>query len=192
MTRIVGGSLGRPAAGTPPAGRPGPTSEKVRAALANSLMAAGGLDGARVLDLYAGSGALGLELVSRGAHRRCSVEQRPARADRAAGERGRRCRPSARRSDGGCAGDVAAFAASHRGAGPFDIVVADPPYDLPTDGRWPRCSRPAVAAGLLAPGRRPGRSSAAAGPASRSWPAPLDGRPRPEYGDTLLCYGRAP
>ena len=75
MTRIVGGTLGGRRLVTPPGAGTRPTAEKVRAALANSLQATGGLDGARVLDLYAGSGALGLELLSRGASTAVFVEK---------------------------------------------------------------------------------------------------------------------
>ncbi len=75
MTRIVGGLWGGRRLVTPAGDTTRPTSEKVRAALASSLTAAGGLEGARVLDLYAGSGALGLELVSRGASSAVFVER---------------------------------------------------------------------------------------------------------------------
>lgn len=66
MTRIVAGlakgrRLAVPGTGTRP------TSERAREALFNSLEAAGRIDGARVLDLFAGTGALGLEALSRGA-----------------------------------------------------------------------------------------------------------------------------
>ena len=121
---------------TPAGERTRPTSEKVREALASSLTATGGLVGARVLDLYAGSGALGLELMSRGASSAVFVER-----DRAA--------LAALRTNiaavGGqqlvvVPGDVAAFvprAGTVRDGGtsigPFDIVVADPPYELGTD-----------------------------------------------------------
>src|SRR6476469_2172008 len=79
MIRIVGGLWGGRRLLTPDGDTTRPTSEKVRAAMASSLTAAGGLDGARVRDLYAGSGALGLELVSRGASSAVFVE-----SDRAA------------------------------------------------------------------------------------------------------------
>ena len=195
MTRIVGGLWGGRRLVTPDGETTRPTSEKVRAALASSLTAAGGLDGARVLDLYAGSGALGLELVSRGAASAVFVER-----DRAALVALRSnvatLHDAAARAGGTAAamtvvpGDVAAFVARSAGTGPFDIVVADPPYDLATD---------ALLAGyldlhhhgLLAPHadlilERSRRSG------DPVWPSPLEGVRTRKYGDTLLCYGRAP
>src|SRR4029078_2381829 len=74
MTRVVGGTWGGRRLVTPAGETTRPTAEKVRAALAGSLYATGGLDGARVLDLYAGSGALRLELVSKGAASAVFVE----------------------------------------------------------------------------------------------------------------------
>ncbi|HEX9334751.1 MAG TPA: RsmD family RNA methyltransferase, partial [Pseudonocardiaceae bacterium] len=66
MTRIVAGSAGGRRLAVPSSGTR-PTSERVREAMFSALEAGYGLDGARVLDLYAGSGALGLEALSRGA-----------------------------------------------------------------------------------------------------------------------------
>ncbi len=66
MTRIVAGKAGGRKLRVPPRGTR-PTTELVREALFSSLEAAGELDGVRVLDLYSGSGALGLEALSRGA-----------------------------------------------------------------------------------------------------------------------------
>ncbi|NLV78698.1 MAG: 16S rRNA (guanine(966)-N(2))-methyltransferase RsmD [Rhodococcus sp.] len=66
MTRIVAGRAGGRRLKVPPRGTR-PTSERVREALFSSLDARIDLDGAAVLDLYAGSGALGLEALSRGA-----------------------------------------------------------------------------------------------------------------------------
>ena len=66
MTRIVAGAAGGRTLRVPPRGTR-PTSDRVREALFSRLEHAGVLDGAGVLDLYAGSGALGLEAASRGA-----------------------------------------------------------------------------------------------------------------------------
>jgi 16S rRNA (guanine966-N2)-methyltransferase len=66
MTRIIGGFAGSLTLGVPASGTR-PTSDMVREAIFSALQARDLIVGARVLDLYAGSGALGLEAASRGA-----------------------------------------------------------------------------------------------------------------------------
>jgi 16S rRNA (guanine966-N2)-methyltransferase len=99
-----------------------PTSERVRESLFNALESAGELAGARVLDLYAGSGALGLEALSRGAEDALFVE-----SDRRAVQvlRGN----VAELALGGSvrAGQVESVLAQATEK-PFDLVLADPPY----------------------------------------------------------------
>jgi 16S rRNA (guanine966-N2)-methyltransferase len=196
MTRIVGGRWGGRRLVTPAGEITRPTSEKVRAALASSLTAAGGLEGARVLDLYAGSGALGLELVSRGASSAVFVEQdRPALAALRANV-ATLGTASARDSSGDVPtltvvpGDVGAFTVRAGATGPFDVVVADPPYDLSGDALLTFFLGLHVA-GLLAPHADLvlERSRKSGDPV---WPEPLEGVRVKKYGDTLLCYGRAP
>lgn len=121
MTRIVAGSAGGRRLRVPPRGTR-PTSERVREALFSALDAGGELAGARVLDLYAGSGALGLEALSRGAADALFVEsdRRAAeilRANVAALGLGGRVRQ----------GKVEVVAAEDAPM-PFDVVLADPPY----------------------------------------------------------------
>ncbi|MEO6604102.1 MAG: RsmD family RNA methyltransferase, partial [Aeromicrobium sp.] len=68
MTRIIAGKYGGRQLQTPPGDGTRPTSDRVREAMFSSLQSElGGFDGVRVLDLFAGSGALGLEALSRGA-----------------------------------------------------------------------------------------------------------------------------
>jgi len=67
MLRIIGGSLRGRRFAAPPGRHTRPTSDKVREAIFNALAGLVALEGARVLDLFAGSGALGLEALSRGA-----------------------------------------------------------------------------------------------------------------------------
>ena len=96
-----------------------PTADRVREALFSML---GDVDGARVLDLYAGSGALGIEALSRGAESVQFVE-RDARAA-AAIERNLAAvgvEATVSRQD------VLRFLAG--ADGPFDLVFCDPPYD---------------------------------------------------------------
>jgi len=105
--------------------RPGlrPTSDRVRETLFNWLQTA--LPGARVIDLFAGSGALGLEAVSRGAAKATLVEHDPALA--------RALREVAARLEGGdavevVAADALAWLHAQPDAG-FDIAFVDPPFD---------------------------------------------------------------
>ncbi|WP_375399466.1 RsmD family RNA methyltransferase [uncultured Amnibacterium sp.] len=74
MPRIIAGAAGSLQLRTPRSGTR-PTSDRVREGIFSALEARGVLDGARVLDLYAGSGALGLEAVSRGAASAVLVER---------------------------------------------------------------------------------------------------------------------
>lgn len=127
MTRIIAGTAGGRTLKTPAGSGTRPTSDRVREALFSALAARDRLVGARVLDLYAGSGALGLEAASRGA---ASVE----------------LVESDRRAAGVIATNITALAVAgvrvhHRpvaaflGAGPTayegcDLVFIDPPYDV--------------------------------------------------------------
>jgi 16S rRNA (guanine966-N2)-methyltransferase len=100
-----------------------PTTDRARESLFASLGTL--LSGAKVLDLYAGSGALGIEALSRGATSALFVEQES-----------RACRViegnlSKARLAGGkvCCSQVTKFLRSHRSAGAgYDLVFADPPY----------------------------------------------------------------
>lgn len=99
-----------------------PTTDRVREAIFNSLGSAGVLDGAVVADLYAGSGAVGIEALSRGAEH-CTFVERDRDALRALEENlttlGLEDRSRVMRSD------AAAVAGLD-----VDIVFADPPYDF--------------------------------------------------------------
>src|SRR5689334_15415760 len=79
MTRIVAGFAGSLALQVPKSGTR-PTSDRVREAIFSALDARDAVRGARVLDRYAGSGALGLEAVSRGAASAVLVEKNAAAA----------------------------------------------------------------------------------------------------------------
>lgn len=101
-----------------------PTAERVRAAVLTLLM--GDLNEARVLDLFAGTGALGLEALSRGAKSADFVETRPAslhalKANVAALHVIKRTRIFKR--------DAVPFAAMLTTAGAYDICFCDPPYE---------------------------------------------------------------
>jgi len=78
--RVVAGSAGGRRIQTPNGRQLRPTSERVREAVFSSLWSLGVLDGARVLDLFAGSGAMGIEALSRGAASATFVEADPVAA----------------------------------------------------------------------------------------------------------------
>lgn len=117
-----------------------PTSDRVRETLFNWLMPA--LPGARVLDLFAGTGALGLEALSRGAARATLVERDAALA---AALRSTLARlPDA---SGGEVVQADALGWLAGTAGPFDVAFVDPPFAA---GFWPKVWP--VLAPRLAPG----------------------------------------
>jgi 16S rRNA (guanine966-N2)-methyltransferase len=136
VTRIVSGFAGSlplrvPAAGTRP------TSDRVREAVFSSLQAMDAVGGIRVLDLFAGSGAIALEAVSRGAASAVLVERSAAAAAicranaaavaRAAGSDGR-SRPVPTIAVRAIA--VASYLGSAGPSDRFGLVFIDPPYDL--------------------------------------------------------------
>jgi 16S rRNA (guanine966-N2)-methyltransferase len=121
--RVVGGKFAGRDLTSPADLRVRPTAEHVRAALLDVL--AGDLAGARVLDLFAGTGALGIEALSRGADRADFVEFRPAslhalRANVAALRLRDRTRIFKR--------DALPFAANLP-ADSYTLAFADPPYE---------------------------------------------------------------
>ncbi|MFZ8756587.1 RsmD family RNA methyltransferase [Microbacterium sp. HMH0099] len=127
MTRIISGRAGGTVLDVPAKGTR-PTSDRVRESLFGALESAGLLDGARVADLYAGSGALGLESLSRGAASADLVElSGPAaglirRNAARVGAAGVSARASVHRAN------VTAYLTSVEAE--WDLVFLDPPYDL--------------------------------------------------------------
>lgn len=184
MTRIIAGDLGGRRLETPPGHNTRPTSDRVREALFGALTAAGALVDARVLDLYAGSGAVGLEACSRGAAHAVLVEShaRTARllrhnVDRL-GLRGR--------AEVVAAGVTTLLA--RPATEPFDVVFADPPYDL-ADTAVAEVLTALVAGGWVAGGgdvvvERSSRT----GPLP--WPDGITGIRSRRYGESTLWYGR--
>lgn len=136
MTRIVAGFAGSLTLQVPKSGTR-PTSDRVREAIFSSLDARDAVHGARVLDLYAGSGALALEAVSRGAASAVLVEKNAAAAQvcrRNAAAVAAAARSASRHAPHPLpAIDVRAAAVSSYLAGAsglFDVAFIDPPYDL--------------------------------------------------------------
>lgn len=134
MTRIVSGFAGSLTLQVPKSGTR-PTSDRVREAVFSGLDARDAVRGAHVLDLFAGSGALGLEAASRGASRVLLVEKSAAAAAicRRNAEAVVRAAPKDARPEV----DVRAtavqpyLASAGSSAARFDLVFVDPPYDLP-------------------------------------------------------------
>lgn len=169
--RIIAGQFRGRRLTTPPGNDTRPTADRVRESLFSIL---GPLPGARVLDLFAGSGALGLEALSRGAATATFVERAPAalkaiRANLAALE------ATARVHDR----DVVAFVrdASQAG-GPYDLVFLDPPY-RDAAGLGPALDLTA----LLADGGRAVSESDRREPLTLPGLAVTDER---RYGDTII------
>lgn len=127
--RVIAGEFGGRTLVSPEGSATRPTTEKVRQAVFNSLHSAGLLDGARVADLFAGSGALGIEALSRGAASAVFVER-----DRAALTALRRNLSTLGIEERSTvvASDVLAWVPAMRNV---DIVFVDPPYAF--DG-WPQ------------------------------------------------------
>jgi 16S rRNA (guanine966-N2)-methyltransferase len=122
--RVVAGELGGRKLVAPEGLTTRPTTDRVREAVFNSLTAAGLLEGAVVVDLYAGSGAMGIEALSRGAERCTFVERdRSAlaalRQNVAALDLGERATIVAT--------DVLAWVPAMRNV---DVAFIDPPYDF--------------------------------------------------------------
>ncbi|BBZ48750.1 16S rRNA (guanine(966)-N(2))-methyltransferase RsmD [Mycobacterium heidelbergense] len=178
MTRIIGGVAGGRRIAVPPRGTR-PTTDRVRESLFNILTARRDLTGLAVLDLYAGSGALGLEALSRGAASALFVEsdQRTAAViERNIAALGL---PGATLRRGAVTAVLAAGAAS-----PVDLVLADPPYDV--DAAEVNAVLAALAThGWVREGTVAAVERAAAG-AAVTWPAGWSSWPERVYGDTRL------
>lgn len=182
MTRIVAGRAGGRSLKVPPRGTR-PTSDRVREAMFSRLEHYDVVDGARVLDLFAGSGALGLEAASRGAAAVLLVDASRQAADV--------CRGNT--AAAGLADvvtvvvDRAERVVAHPPAQPWDLVLVDPPYDLP-DATVDALLEALAVEGALAPGavvvvERSRRS------APPTWPAGWSEIAHKDYGETSVWYG---
>ena len=186
MTRVIAGSAGGRRLRTPPGNRTRPTSDRVREALFSALEAAwGGWSGLRVLDLYAGSGALGLEALSRGAAALTAVEQDRVTA-RLVGANARALGLD-RATDvvTGAVGTVLDRGPGERGL--YDLALADPPYPRSEDdlARDLRALPSWLAPGALVVLERSARSP------EPTWPHGWAAERSRRYGETVLWYGRA-
>jgi 16S rRNA (guanine966-N2)-methyltransferase len=181
VTRIVAGTAGGRTIQVPGSGTR-PTSDRVREALFSRLDHAGLVVGARVLDLYAGSGALGLEAASRGAMDVVLVESaRPAAEV---------CRRNAATLGLGVVRvvplRVSAFL--QQAQGPIDLVFLDPPYDLPEVELTEALTG---VAGVLVPDGVVVVERSVRTP-EPTWPPGLVRADERRYGDTVLWFAEAP
>jgi 16S rRNA (guanine966-N2)-methyltransferase len=182
VVRIVAGlAKGRRLAA--PAGATRPTSDRAREAMFSTLAHLVDLDGARVLDLFAGTGAVGLEALSRGAALAVLVE-----ADRAAAEVLRRNADTVGLPGARIVRRPVVAVLAEPPDEPFDVVFADPPYAL-DDTALADLLAAVAGNGWLADGGVVvvERSARGRGPV---WPdgiTPLQDR---RYGEGVLWYGR--
>jgi 16S rRNA (guanine966-N2)-methyltransferase len=186
MTRIIAGFAGSIRLVVPPVGTR-PTSDRVREAIFSALDARDALEGARVLDLYAGSGALGLEAASRGAAHVTLVD-RAAAAHTATQKNAAAVRKAAPR---GAAPEIVvstqpvqSFLGGSRAQ--WDVVLVDPPYEL---GGLELVHNLEALVSRLAPDAIVvlERSSRDRPP---EWPDGLELERRKDYGDTSLYWLR--
>lgn len=179
MRVIAGTAKGRRL--KPPRGaRTRPTTDRVKEALFSSLQPE--LAGASVLDLFAGSGALGIEALSRGAATATFVERHDATArliDENLALTGLTTRATVVVAD-------AVDALRHPPNAPFDVVLADPPYDL--DSATLAVVLAAVASHLAHAAVVTVERDRRADPPH--WPASIRPDRHRRYGDTVIHIGR--
>lgn len=184
MTRIIGGEARGRRLLVPTGRATRPTSDRAREAMFSSIESmVGSLTGLRVLDLYAGSGAFGLEALSRGAAHALMVEsdgKAAAVLRRNVAELGL---PGAQ-----LRAERVEHLASSPPHKPYDVVLADPPYAVAAD------SVRGVIAGLLGAGWLAPDAVVAVERATRdkpwTWPEGIEEVRERKYGEGTLWYGR--
>lgn len=184
MTRIVAGAARGRRLRVPPGTSTRPTSDRVREAMFSSIESRlRTLAGRRVLDLYAGSGALGLEALSRGAAyaRLVDADAKAARTMKAnvtelGFEGAEVIRSQVAKVIKGAAPSV-----------PYDLVLADPPYDM-TNAELgdilDALTKGWLTADALVVVERASRGE------PLTWPAGLEPVHERRYGETMLWYGQ--
>ncbi len=185
MTRVIAGAAGGRSLAVPPRGTR-PTSDRVREALFSRLEHLDVIDGARVVDLFAGSGALGLEAASRGAAhvvlvessgRAVTVCRRNVATLGLPGVRVAAERVEAWLRRGGPGADAG-------GVGAIDLALLDPPYDLAEDQLAEVLAAlvPLLDAQAVVVVERSARSPEPA------WPTGLSRLDERRYGETVLWF----
>jgi 16S rRNA (guanine966-N2)-methyltransferase len=185
VTRIIGGAAGGRRINTPRGPATRPTSDRVREALFSAVESwCGSLRGLRFLDLYAGSGAVGLEAWSRGAGVVTLVEQDRRTAALIADNA---------RTIGFAKADVVTGAVAttlrRPPSAPYDVAFLDPPY--PLDDEAVAADLVALAGeGWLVPGALVVVERSARSP-EPAWPGGFSDTRDKRYGETTLWYARA-
>jgi len=186
MTRVIAGTAGGRRLAVPPGRNTRPTSDKAREAMFSTLEALRGtIHGARMLDLFGGSGAVGLEALSRGASHALLVES-DASAARTIRENVRTLALPGAEVRADKAERVIAGVAP---ATPYDLVFLDPPYAVTDDevremlitlraGGW-------LAEDVLVTVERSTRGG------EFGWPEGFELLRSRRYGEGTLWYGRA-
>jgi 16S rRNA (guanine966-N2)-methyltransferase len=185
MTRIIAGAARGRRLKTPTGTATRPTSDRVREALFSALESElGTLSGTRFLDLFAGSGAVGLEARSRGAADVVLVEYDKATAAL--------IRSNAEQL--GLGGVTVLTSRAERlpesqPHGAFDVVYVDPPYSMEKAAVFDTIGSLRTAGwfshGALVVVERPRRDG------RWMWPVGLEGVREKKYGETMLWYGRS-
>ena len=184
MTRVISGAARGRRLAVPPGEGTRPTGDRAREALFSALDSEfGGMSGLSVLDLFAGSGALGLEALSRGAEKVLLVEADRRVARLITQNIATVALPGAR-----VAADRAerAVAAGPPPEAPFDLVLLDPPYAVP-DAEVVTILTALVDGGWLAPEavvvmERSSRDS------RFPWPAGYEGTRTKTYGEARMNF----
>ncbi|MEZ0068569.1 16S rRNA (guanine966-N2)-methyltransferase [Streptacidiphilus sp. MAP12-20] len=186
MTRVIAGAARGRRLAVPPGVSTRPTSDRAREALFSSWEALrGSLAGARVLDLYAGSGAVGLEALSRGAAHALLVEEDPSAVKTILANVRTLSLPGAEVR----AGKAERVIAGAPPSSPYDLLFLDPPYVVDDDelreilitlasGGW-------LADEVIVTVERSTRGGAFV------WPDGFDALRERKYGEATLWYGRA-
>ncbi|MEU1676635.1 16S rRNA (guanine(966)-N(2))-methyltransferase RsmD [Streptomyces roseifaciens] len=186
MTRVIAGIAGGRRLAVPPGTGTRPTSDRAREGLFSTLESLlGTLHGTRVLDLYGGSGAVGLEALSRGAAHVLLVEA-DARATRTIRENVRTLGLPGAEVRSGKAEQIVAGPPP---AAPYDVVFLDPPYAV-TDEALREILLTLRAGGWLADDALATVERSTRG-GEFPWPDGFEALRARRYGEGTLWYGRA-
>ncbi|WP_371790610.1 16S rRNA (guanine(966)-N(2))-methyltransferase RsmD [Streptomyces sp. NBC_01471] len=186
MTRVIAGTAGGRRLAVPPGNGTRPTSDRAREGLFSTWEALiGTLDGARIADLYAGSGAVGLEALSRGAAHALLVEA-DARAVATVRDNVRTLGLPGAEVRAGKAEQIVTGPAPEA---PYDVVFLDPPYAVTDDDLRE------ILLTLRAQGWLSGEALVTVERSTRGgefkWPKGCEPLRARRYGEATLWYGRA-